>query len=486
MRSADDKCRLEETFALQRTAFAGERYPSLEVRQSRIDRLIELILTCGDELAEAIALDFRHRSAHLTALVDGAGLVPSMKFTRSHLKAWMRPETKSSGMFSVLGARARIEWQPLGVVGVMASWNFPVNLALLPACQALAAGNRVMLRLSEHTPRTSQLLQRAIAERFDPAELVAVTGGVEVGVAFSQLPFQHLLFTGAASVGKEILRHAAPNLTPVTLELGGKCPLVLAPDGDLAQAARGAALGKVVNAGQICLAPDYALVPHANVHAFVNEVRGALGKMLPTLRDNPDFTAIISERHEARLRAYLDDARGHGAEIIELNPAQESLAGTGKVAPTLVVGATAEMKVMQEEIFGPILPIVAYHGLDDAIERINSMPHPLGIYYFGRDQARTHRFLQETHSGGVTINDIFHHAGNDELPFGGVGGSGMGSYHGVHGFRTFSHARSVQVGSRLSINFALVPPYGERVRWMIRSMRERELADIRKRLSLPK
>jgi coniferyl-aldehyde dehydrogenase len=417
-------------------------------------------------------------------MVDGPGIVAGMKESRNKLARWMKPEKRSSGPLAMVGARARIEWQPLGVVGVIAPWNFPVSLALVPACQAFAAGNRVMLKLSEYTPRTSELLRKAIARRFDPLELVAVTGDAQVGAQFSRLPFDHLLFTGATSVGRHILHAAADNLVPVTLELGGKSPVIVGPDADIALAAQRVAVGKMLNAGQICLAPDYALVPAGSEGKFVENFRATFTNMLPTLRDNEDYTSIISERHLARLQTYLDEAKRMGAEVIEINPAGESLAGTRKIAPALLLNTTPQMKVRQEEIFGPLLPVIPYTNIDDAVDHINSGPRPLGAYYFGGDTEQRRIFLEQTHSGGVTLNDILHHAGNENLPFGGVGASGMGSYHGIEGFRTFSHGRAVQEAPRFSLNFALKPPFSPRFRKLMRSVRDRELAAVRKRLKL--
>lgn len=480
--STDLALSLQPLLEAQRRAFEADRYPSLAVRRHRIDRLIELLLAQSEPLVEAMRLDYGHRSPIHSFLVDGPGLVAGMKDIRKNLAGWMRPERHSSGLAALFGARGRIDWQPLGVIGVIGAWNFPVALAVGPACQAFAAGNRVMVKLSEHTPRTAEVLREAMADRFDPTELVAITGDAQVGAVFSTLPFDHLFFTGGSKIGRHVLRAAADNLVPVTLELGGKSPAVVGVDADLNLAAQRIAVGKMLNAGQVCLAPDYALVPAGREEEFADCYRAAVTRMLPTLRSNDDYTAIINARHIARLRSYLDDARRLGAKIIEINPAAESFDGCGKIAPAVVLGATPAMKIMQEEVFGPLLPLVSYAGIDDVVRYINAGPRPLGAYYFGGNTSDLRYFLQQTHAGGVTINDVLHHAANENLPFGGVGESGMGSYHGIHGFRTFSHARAVQKAPRFSITFALKSPHGKRLRGMLKSMRERELKAVRKRL----
>jgi coniferyl-aldehyde dehydrogenase len=478
---------LEALLSAQRSAFLAEGPPSVEVRRLRIDRLIELLLTECKPLIQAMSTDFGHRAPMHSLLTDAAGLVPSLMQLRSRMARWMKPERRSSGFLALFGARAWVEWQPLGIVGVIAPWNFPVALALQPVAQAFAAGNRAMLKLSEYTPRTAQLLQRAIAGRFDPSELVAVTGDAGVGARFSRLPFDHLFFTGATHIGCHVMRAAADNLVPVTLELGGKSPVVIGTDADLATAATRIALGKILNAGQICLAPDYVFLPQGREQEFVNHFRNAIGTMLPSLRDNEDYTAILNERHRQRLRSYLDEASALGANVVEINPAGEMLTGSGKMAPTLVLGVTDAMKIMQEEIFGPLLPLLPYRSIDEAIGQINARPRPLGAYYFGGDTPERRRFLQRTLSGGVTFNDIMAHCGNESLPFGGVGASGMGCYHGIDGFRTFSHGRAVQTSAIFSINAMLAPPFGRNFRrvaeWLIDRERRKALKRIDVRAS---
>ncbi len=453
----------------QRRAFLAEGPPAAEIRVNRIDRLIDLLCTEAEALVAAMRKDFGHRSWVQSMATDAIGLIPSLKLSRDNVKRWMKPTRRSSGIMSLLGARAWIEWQPRGVVGVISPWNFPVALSLQPAAQALAAGNRVMLKLSEFAPHTAEVLQRSIAQRFDPAEVVTVTGGVEIGAEFSRLPFDHLLFTGATSIGRHVQRAAAENLVPVTLELGGKSPAVVAPDADLHRAAKRIAVGKLLNAGQICVAPDYVFVPAGRERTFVKAFHDAVATMLPRLLDNDDYTSIVNEHHYLRLLGYLDDARTKGAEIIEINSAQEDFTKQlhHKIAPTMLLNLRDDMRIQHEEIFGPLLPVMTYGDIGEVITYINARPRALGAYYFGGDTPARRRFLAHTTSGGVTINDVLMHCANENLPFGGVGDSGMGAYHGRDGFETLSHGKAVQCAPIFSANRILQPPYGPRLRKLL-------------------
>ncbi|MCR6643404.1 MAG: coniferyl aldehyde dehydrogenase [Terricaulis sp.] len=368
---------------------------------------------------------------------------------------------------SACSARAReVRYQPKGVVGVMTPWNFPIQLAFAPMAGAIAAGNSILLKPSEYTPATSALLAQLIDLYFDEDEIAVVLGGAEVGAAFTRLPFDHLIFTGATSVGRHVMRAAADNLTPVTLELGGKSPVIIGQSADLAKTAARVMAGKTMNAGQVCLAPDYVMAPAQNLAPFVEAAKAAVGKMYPAIKDNPDYTAIINQRHFDRLHGLIADAKAKGAEVIEINPGREDFSQQEhrKIPPTLILGATDEMGVMQEEIFGPVLPIKSYSALDEAIAYVNKGPRPLALYYFGDDSAESEALLSRTHSGGVTINDVIMHVSQEELPFGGVGASGMGAYHGKRGFMEFSHEKAIfrQTGSELIA--MLRPPYGETFR----------------------
>ena len=452
---------LNRLFALQRAAFAVERYPTRATRRDRLARLLQIVTRHEAELSEAIDRDFGHRSTHETRLAELYIVASGVRHAHQRLRRWMRPRRVATPL-QLLPGSAQIVRQPRGVVGVISPWNYPVQLALAPALGALAAGNRVLLKPSELTPATSALLQRLVAQYFREDEFAVVPGDAAVGQAFARLPWDHLFFTGSTAVGRLIAKAAAENLTPVTLELGGKSPALIDADADLARVAPRLAVGKLLNAGQTCIAPDYALVGTDRVDAFVAAMKGAVARLYPAFAANPDYTAIVNARHYARLVGLLDDARAKGAQIVALAPANEIADVTGrKLAPALVVGATADMKIMQEEIFGPLLPVETYANLEDAIARLNGRPHPLAFYYFGGSAARRDRVLRETLAGGVTVNDTLWHFAHEELPFGGVGASGIGAYHGERSFLTFTHEKAVFAQPRIAAARLLYPPYGK-------------------------
>jgi coniferyl-aldehyde dehydrogenase len=455
----------------QRRAFLADGPPTAERRIDRIDRALALLLDNRRAVCEALADDFGHRSHDQTHMTDVMPSVRALRHARRHVRRWMRPERRPAGFpLNLTGARARVEYQPKGVVGLISPWNFPVNLTFVPLAGIFAAGNRAMIKPSEVTPATSALMADLLRKAYDEAEVAVVLGDAEVGAAFARLPFDHLIFTGSTAVGRHVMRAAAENLVPVTLELGGKSPVLVSRSADLADAATKVMNGKLLNAGQICLAPDYALVPEDRVEAFVDAARAAVTRMYPTLRENPDFTAVVNRRHADRLRGYLDEARSRGARVIEINPANEDLSSptAHRLAPTLVLGTTDEMKLMREEIFGPILPVVPYATIDDAIAYVNAHDRPLGLYWLGRDAAERRRVLDRTTSGGVTLNDVLLHVAVDDLPFGGIGPSGMGRYHGRDGFLELSHARPVFVQSPIRQAATLLnPPYGRGTRRII-------------------
>lgn len=435
----------------------------LQLRIDRLDRAIALLLDNRDAIAEAISADFGNRSREQTMLCDIAGSVASLKHCREHVAEWMKPESHPS-IFP--GTSARVEFQSLGVVGVISPWNFPIILAFGPLAGILAAGNRAMLKPSELTPRTSALIAELIARYFDEMELTTVLGNAEVGALFSLQAFDHLIFTGGTSVAKHIMRSAAENLVPVTLELGGKSPVVVSRSADIATAAQRVMTVKTFNAGQICLAPDYVLVPEEALEDFVSEARKFVASMYPTLLSNRDYTSIINARNFDRLHSYLDDARCKGARIVEINMANEDLGDRElrKVAPTLILDPSEDMLVLTEEIFGPLLPIKVYRDFDSAIDYINSKSRPLACYYFGEDAAERDQVVERTTSGAVVLNDVMSHVLMETLPFGGVGHSGMGAYHGVYGFRTFSHAKPVLQQSAIGeSNLAMRAPYGDEI-----------------------
>ncbi len=452
---------LARVFALQRAAFARERYPSLAVRHDRLARLQALVRDNETRFVDAVNRDFGHRSAHETRLAELYIVLAEIGQARKHLARWMRAERVSTPLH-LLPGRARIERQPVGVVGIISPWNYPVQLALAPALGALAAGNRVLLKPSELTPATAALLHELVAGNFAEDEFAVILGDADVGRAFTEVPFDHLFFTGSTAVGRHVARAAAANVTPVTLELGGKSPALFAPDADLALTVPRLMSGKLLNAGQTCIAPDYALVPRERVDAFVAAVTQATHRLYPTIAGNNDYTAIINERHLRRLTALVDDARAKGARVVTLGDVDTGVdASRRKLAPTLLLGVDATMAVMQEEIFGPLLPIEAYDTLDEAVARINARPHPLAFYYFGRNGARCGKVLEQTIAGGVTVNDTLWHFAHENLPFGGVGASGLGAYHGEAGFLTFTHRKPVFTQPRFGAASLLYPPYGK-------------------------
>jgi len=432
-------------------------------RVAALDRLLDGTRRWERRIAEAISADFGGRSRHETAMAEIYFLISHIRYTKRHLRRWMRPERRHVDAI-FLPASNRVLYQPLGVVGVIAPWNYPFQLGVVPLASALAAGNRVMLKPSELTPRTADTIAEMMAELFAPELVGVVTGGPDVGAAFSRLPFDHLVFTGSTAVGRHVMRAAADNLTPVTLELGGKSPTILHPDFPLDRAVDRIASGKLLNAGQTCIAPDYLLCPADRVDAFVAAFSERVARIYPTLADNPDYTSIVNARHHRRLVDLLADARDKGARIVEVNPAREALSEAGrKLAPTLVTGVDDTMALMEEEIFGPILPIVPYGDLEDAIAYVNARPRPLALYYFDRDRRRARMVLERTISGGAALNDTMLHCAQDDLPFGGVGPSGLGAYHGREGFEAFSHKKAVFRQARLNATALLAPPYGPRL-----------------------
>jgi coniferyl-aldehyde dehydrogenase len=464
------KAEMNHVLARQKAAHLRDGPPSAEKRIAWINSCIDLLVGHQTEIAQAINADFGSRSPDATALTDVAGSIGPLKFARENLAKWMRAEKRKTtpAILGLFGAKASVQFQPKGVVGVISPWNFPVNLTFAPLAGILAAGNRAMIKPSEFTPATSELMKAMFAKAFSEEEIAVFTGGPEAGQAFSGLAFDHLVFTGATSVARHVMRAAADNLVPVTLELGGKSPVILSRGADMATAAARIMNGKTLNAGQICLAPDYVFAPADQVDSFVAEAKAAVGRYFPTLKDNPDYTAVVAQRHFDRISGYVEDARAKGATIIEINPAGEDLSQQPhrKIAPTLILNPTDDMAVMQEEIFGPLLPVKTYQKVEEAVDYINAHDRPLALYWFGTDEAEKDRVLERTTSGGVTINDVIFHVAQEELPFGGVGPAGMGAYHGHDGFREFSHRKAVyqQLKKDIAPMLGLRPPYGAGIR----------------------
>jgi coniferyl-aldehyde dehydrogenase len=440
----------------QRAAYEADGFPSAAVRIDRLKRVTSLVLKNKERIIEAISQDFGHRSREDTDL-EVLSAVSAFRTAAENVETWMKAEKYPA---LTPDGDARVEYTPLGVAGIIGPWNYPLTLILGPLAGILAAGNRAIAKPSEFTPKFSDVLARLVSEAFTPDEVAVVLGNSEAGAAFSAAPFDHLIFTGSTSVARHVMRAAADNLTPVTLELGGKSPVIVTDQFDLAEAAARIMTVKTRNAGQICVAPDHVFVPASQQRAFVEACVSATQAMFPGGIESPDYTTIITDRHFQRLTALVEDARVKGAEIIELLAPSKTV-NDRRLAPKLIVGATDDMRAMQEEIFGPVLPVVSYESLEAVLAQIRSGPRPLALYYFGQDDETARNVLDGTASGGVVINDVMTHVFSEDLPFGGIGASGMGSYHGVAGFRTFSHARPIYRQSERQEASALFrPPFG--------------------------
>ncbi len=452
----------------QHAAFQMNPMPSAGQRKGHLRQLASALRAFRHRLTEAVDVDFNGRSRDETLLAEIFPSLEGIRYAADHVSRWMRPDRRRVGLI-FQPARARVLYQPLGVVGVISPWNYPVYLTIGPLTGALAAGNRVMIKASEFTPNTTQAIREMLAGRFADDHVSVVTGDADVAEAFSRLDFDHLLFTGSTAVGRHVMRAAADNLTPVTLELGGKSPALVAPGYPIDTAAERIAFGKCFNAGQTCIAPDYLLCPESRLDAFVQAFSAAVARLYPTMAANPDYTAIVNQRQFKRLSGCLSDARQKGGRLVQINPSADVFSDTGKMPVWLVLEPTSDMTVMQEEIFGPILPVVTYRRLSEAVDYVNGRPRPLALYYFDDNRKRTQRVLDQTRSGGVCVNDTLAHVAQDDLPFGGIGQSGMGAYHGETGFLTFSKARPVFTRGRLNSTRLAWPPYGRRIhRWLYR------------------
>jgi len=451
---------LRATLAAQRAAFLRDGPPTLAERKADLAKLKAAILARQADIERAVRADFGHRSPHETAIMEVMPLIQGINYQRRHLGKWMRPERRHVPMH-FQPARAWVSYQPLGVIGIMAPWNYPVALALMPLATAIAAGNRAMIKPSEFTPAASALLVELIGATFTPEQVAVVTGDTTVGQAFSALSFDHLVFTGSTPVGRAVMKAASENLVPVTLELGGKSPVIVDKGHPLQHAATSIAYGKLANAGQICISPDYVMVHEDEVDTFVDFFDQAVRSLYPHGPGVDQYTSIINERHHARLTALLDDARAKGATVRAVGAnADAARRRAHTLAPTVVVGATDQMRVMQEEIFGPVLPVIAYRDLDEAIAYVNARPRPLALYYFGSNSDRRRKVLALTTSGNVTVNNTLMHYAQEDLPFGGVGPSGIGAYHGVEGFNALSHAKGIFEQGRWNLSGLLRPPFG--------------------------
>lgn len=458
---------MNRLFALQRAASRDEPMPDYAVRRDRIDRLIALLLDSKIEICEAVAQDFGKRSADNTLAFDVMPPLNSLKYARKHLRQWMKSERRHSNFpYNLLGGKSRVHYLPLGVVGNISPWNFPVTLALCPMGGILAAGNRVLLKPSEYTPATSELLRTLIAKYFHENEIAVVTGDAELSAAFSRLPFDHLLFTGSTSVARHVARSAADNLVPTTLELGGKSPVVIGASADLNAVAKKLLFAKTLNAGQICLAPDYVLIAPERREKLIEALRATAAQLFPDGIASPDYVNIITRRHAARLQSLLLHAEQDGNRVTPLFDRAES-GDERALIPSVIRIDNKDTDIMREEIFGPLLPILGVAGLDATIAEINSRPRPLALYYMGSDRREIEMLTARVACGGMVVNDLLFHFLQDDLPFGGIGDSGMGSYHGREGFLRFSHAKSVYTQSPFDIGALLRPPYTERFRKLV-------------------
>ncbi|MEX0300342.1 MAG: coniferyl aldehyde dehydrogenase [Kordiimonas sp.] len=460
---------ISEKLEAQRSAYLAEGFVSVEVRRDRLKRAKACLLDNKDEFIRLVSEDFGNRSKETTLFADVTASAGALSDAISHVKKWMRPSKRSLQFpLGLLGARAEVVPQPKGVIGLITPWNFPLTMVFVPLAQMLAAGNRVMIKPSEATPRTSAFFKEVFAKYFDDTEVAVVNGAVETSQAFAKQKWDHLMFTGAPAVGKLVMRAASENLTPVTLELGGKSPVIVGKSASIDMVAERVATMKLMNSGQICLAPDYVNIDTNRREAFVKSYSEKVKAMYPTMLANEQYTSIISKRHRERLEGYIKDAQQKGADVRVINPADEDFAGqnhANKIPATLILDPTDDMKVMQEEIFGPILPVRTYESSDDVVDYVNDHERPLALYYFGADKSEEDKVLTKTTSGGVTVNDVLWHGAHETLPFGGVGNSGMGRYHGYDGFLEFSHQKSVLRHPKISIAnlLGIIPPYTKKL-----------------------
>lgn len=460
---------LAALMAAQRAAFARGA-PDHRTRMAALARLRDALRAREAELVQAVNDDFGGRAREETVLLELFPAYEAIRHARANLRGWMRRRRVRTSWF-LEPSRAYYQYQPLGVVGVIGAWNYQLLLTIGPVVDAIAAGNHVMLKPSEITPRSAAVLARLVADAFPPDYVTCVTGGPDVARAFSSLPFDHLFFTGSTRVGMQVMQAAAATLTPVTLELGGKSPAIVHESYTVRRAAERIMAGKLYNAGQTCVAPDYVLVHESRVAEFEREAVRAARAMFPRFAGNADYTRIVSDQHLARLRSLVDDARERGARVVPVAARDEPGDGSRLLPPALLFDVPDEAMVMREEIFGPVLPVVPYRTLAAALDYVTARPRPLALYYFDQSKARVRDVLARTMSGGVTVNDCLFHLGQHNLPFGGVGPSGMGHYHGFDGFCTFSKKRGVMEQARWPASVLIRPPYGARARTMIDLLR---------------
>lgn len=449
---------LTQLLQRQRSSYLAAPNPNYATRVEQLTRLKAAILQFKTPLVEALSQDYGHRSIDDSLISDIMPVINNINYSLKNLKKWLKPSARHAGLL-LAPAKVTVHYQPLGVIGIIVPWNFPVMLSIGPLVTAIGAGNHAMLKLSEFTPATNQVIKQLLAQVFDESHVAVIEGEADVAAAFSALPFDHLLFTGSTTVGRHVMRAAANNLTPVTLELGGKSPVIIAPDMPLEIAVERMIYGKCLNAGQICVAPDYVLCPKAQVDEFIATYRTKFNAMYGAINHNKDYGSIINTRQFDRLMTVLEDAKAKGAQVISAT--DEAIDSQHrKLATQLITNTSEDMLLMQEEIFGPLLPIIGYDSLDEAIQYINQRARPLALYVMSFDEKSQQKILQQTHSGGVCINETVFHVAADDAPFGGIGPSGMGHYHGKEGFLTFSHAKTVLSRGRFNTGKFVHPPYG--------------------------
>jgi coniferyl-aldehyde dehydrogenase len=465
---------LKTCFERQREAYLADPVPDLEQRKKDLMALKNMLAENRELIIDAINADYGNRSRHETMLAEVIMVLDGFNFASKHLKKWMRTQKREIEFSLYPGAKNRVIPQPLGVVGVIVPWNFPVQLAFTPLTYIFAAGNRAMVKMSENSRRLTRLLIRLVPDYFPPEKLSFFEETGEVGIQFSRLPFDHLIFTGSGATGKAVMASAAKNLTPVTLELGGKSPAVIGPDYPMKKAVERIMYAKIFNAGQVCVNVDYVFVSEGRVDEFVKSCKAWVSKHCPDI-NSPDYTSIIDQKSFERLNEALQDAKNRGATLINLAEGQKSEPGMRKMAPQLVLNASADMLLLQREIFGPILPVLPYRDQQQVRAYINERDRPLAFYPFTNDKQLQSFYLDHVMSGGACVNDALLHPGQHDLPFGGVGASGMGHYHGYEGFATFSKLRPVFYQAGFSALKFLAPPYGKRVTKLLDIILKRKL-----------
>ncbi|GGF86775.1 MULTISPECIES: coniferyl aldehyde dehydrogenase [Cysteiniphilum] len=459
-----DKTYLLKLVSLQKKAFSLDQYPDYALRKDKLKRLYSVLLKHEQALIDAVSDDFGHRSANETWLSEIFQVTSTIKYALKSLRSWMAKEKRHTSII-FKPAKNYVYYQPVGVVGIMVPWNYPILLSLSPLIYALAAGNRVCIKLSEHTPKTNRVMMEICKRAFNIDEVAVVTGDATVAQSFSELPFDHLFFTGSTAIGRKVMQAATKNLTPVTLELGGKSPLIISQNFPLKKAAKMITFAKGLNAGQTCIAPDYIFVHAQKLEAFVTEMEVAFKEMYPQYMTNDDYSSVMNEAQFNRLQGYIDEAKDQGVKVVVLDELKATNDHSRKMPISLLLNPKSDLQVMQDEVFGPLLPVLSYQSIEEVISYINQKPRPLAAYLLSYDRTEQEYINRNIISGGMCINDVLNHIAQHDLPFGGVGNSGMGRYHGFEGFKTFSNAKAICQRGRFNSALWLYPPYGQRFSW---------------------